>query len=133
MCVRNPLHCILPPHVLHKLAESEDGKTRTAALETLALDHKIRLARAEAAARTGGRRTQTVTFARIGGRVQRTIYDQEHNRDQTPGRVGRAGGQDSGDDEGGNQADEGVGAPHEYYWANFKRDSIHGPGGPLMG
>ena len=133
MCVRNPLHCILPPHVLHKLAESEDGDTRAAALETLALDHKIRLARAEAAARAGGRRTQTVTFARIGGRVQRTIYDQDHNQDQTPGRVARAEGQDPVQDEAVNQAYEGLGATYDYYWSNFKRDSIDGQGMPLMG
>src|SRR4051812_50143926 len=111
MCVRNPLHCILPPGVLHKLAEVEEGETRAAVLETLALDHKIRLARAEAAARTGGRGAPTVTFARIGGRVQRTIYDQDHGREQTPGRVARAEGQDPVADEAGNQADEGLRAP----------------------
>src|SRR5256714_960645 len=133
MCVRNPLHCILPPGVLHKLAEAEDGETRGAVLETLALDHKIRLARAEAAARTGGRGTQAVTFARIGGRVQRTIYDQEHNRDQTPGRVARAEGQDAVDDEAVNQAYEGLGATYDYYWSNFQRDSVDGQGMPLQG
>jgi len=61
MCGRNPLHCILPPAVLHKLAESAEGEARAAVLETLALDHKFRLARAEAAARTGGRATRPNT------------------------------------------------------------------------
>src|SRR5436853_7389990 len=98
MCARNPLHCILPPGVLHKLAEQPETDT-TAILETLALDHKIRLARAEAAARTGGHGARTIAFARIGGKAQRTIYDQGHEQEQTPGSVARAEGQDPASDE----------------------------------
>jgi Zn-dependent metalloprotease len=133
MCGRNPLHCILPPGVLHKLAESANGDARAAVLETLALDHKIRLARAEAAARSGGRTTQVVTFARIGGQAQRTIYDQRHQMSQNPGQVARAEGQDAVSDDAVNQAYDGLGATYEYYWSNFKRDSIDGQGLPLLG
>ena len=132
MCVSNPLHCILPPGVLHKLAEQEEADT-SAILETLALDHKIRLARAEAAARAGGREIRTITFARIGGQAQRTIYDQEHGRAQTPGRVARAEKQDPVSDEAVNQAYDGLGATYNYYWDSYKRDSIDGQGMPLMG
>ena len=132
MCGRNPLHCILPPGVLHKLAEQPETDT-AAILETLALDHKIRLARAEAAARAGGRDLRTITFARIGGQAQRTVYDQEHGRDQTPGRVARAEGQDPVSDDAVNQAYDGLGATYEYYWENYKRDSIDGQGMPLLG
>jgi Zn-dependent metalloprotease len=133
MCGRNPLHCILPPGVLHKLAESAEGDARTAVLETLALDHKFRLARAEAAALSGGRTTKVVTFARIGGRSQRTIYDQGHQMSQNPGRVARAEGQDPVSDDAVNQAYDGLGATYEYYWSNFERDSIDGQGLPLLG
>jgi Zn-dependent metalloprotease len=132
VCVRNPLHCILPPGVLHKLAEQAETDT-SAILETLSLDHKIRLARAEAAARAGGREARTITFARIGGQPQRTIYDQENGRDQTPGKVVRAEGQDPASDEAVNQAYDGLGATYEYYWDNFKRDSIDGQGMPIQG
>src|SRR5690349_5612496 len=52
---RNPIHCILPPGVLHKLAGSGSDEVRTAALATLELDHKFRMARAETASRRGGR------------------------------------------------------------------------------
>ncbi len=133
MCGRNPLHCILPPAVLHKLAESAEGEARAAVLETLALDHKFRLARAEAAARTGGRATRPITFARIGGQPQRTIYDQNHQMSQTPGKVARAEGQDRAADEAVNQAYDGLGATYEYYWTNYQRDSIDGQGMPLLG
>ena len=133
MCGRNPLHCILPPSVLHKLAESAEGDTRTAVLETLGLDHKFRMARAEAAARTGGRTARTITFARIGGSAQRTVYDQRHQESQTPGRVARAEGADPASDDAVNQAYDGLGATYEYYWTNFNRDSIDGQGMPLLG
>jgi Zn-dependent metalloprotease len=118
--------------VLHKLAEQADADT-AAILETLALDHKIRLARAEAAARVGGREMRTITFARIGGKAQRTIYDQEHKQAQTPGRVARAEGQDPVSDDAVNQAYEGLGATYKYYWETYKRDSIDAQGMPLLG
>src|SRR5437764_15461983 len=118
MCGRNPLHCILPPGVLHKLAEQAEADM-SAILETLALDHKMRLARAEAAARAGGREARTITFARIGGKPQRTIFDQENGRDQTPDKVVRAEGQDPVSDEAVNQAYDGLGPTFEYYWDQF--------------
>jgi Zn-dependent metalloprotease len=133
MCGRNPLHCILPPGVLRKLAESADEEARGALLDTLALDHKFRLARAEAAARVGGRGTRAITFARVGGRPQRTVYDQNHTTSQTPGTVARAEGQDKVSDDAVNQAYDGLGATYAYYWSNFGRDSIDGQGMPLLG
>ena len=133
MCTRNPLHCILPPGVLHKLARTGNANVRAAALATLELDHKFRLARAESAARVGGFERRPITFARIGGRANRTIYDQQHSEDQTPGRVARAEGQRASDDEAVNQAYEGLGATYDYYWSIFERDSIDGQGLPLLG
>jgi Zn-dependent metalloprotease len=132
MCGRNPLHCILPPGVLHKLAEQAETDT-AAILATLALDHKFRLARAEAAARAGGRELRTITFARIGGQAQRTVYDQENQEAQTPGRVARAEGQEPVSDDAVNQAYDGLGATYSYYWDSYKRDSIDGQGMPLLG
>jgi Zn-dependent metalloprotease len=133
MSAHNPLHCILPPGVLHRLAQQGDDEVRAAALETLALDTRFRVARAEAAARRGGRGAGTVTFARIGGKPQRTVYDQEHGTSQTPGRVARAEGQPESSDSAVNQAYDGLGATYSYYWDTFKRDSIDGQGMPLLG
>src|SRR5207244_669227 len=73
--------------ILHKLASAGDEGVRAAALQTLELDHKFRLARAETAARRGGRLIAPVTFSRIGGQPSRTIYDQQHHTRQTPGKV----------------------------------------------
>ena len=129
----DPLHCILPPGILHKLARHENEDIRTSAIDTLALDTRFRMARAEAAARRGGRSARTVTFARIGGTPQRTIYDQGNSESQTPGRVARAEGQDPVSDEAVNQAYDGLGHTYMYYWNLFMRDSIDGQGMPIAG
>jgi Zn-dependent metalloprotease len=133
MC-RHPLHCILPPGVLHSVAtKSENAEARNSAIATLELDHRFRIARAEAAASRGGRAAQPVTFGRIGGKPQRTICDQEHSESQTPGRVVRSEGQDAVDDDAANQAYDGLGATYEYYWTSYGRDSIDEQGMPLFG
>jgi len=133
MNTHNPLHCILPPGILHKLARTGDEQVRSAALRTLELDHKFRLARAETAARRGGRSAAPVTFSRIGGQPNRTIYDQQHSSAQTPGRVVRREGQRQVTDTAVNQAYDGLGATYSYYWSTFQRDSIDGQGLPLLG
>ncbi len=52
MCNHHPLHCILPPGLLHRLSREARAEVRAAALDTLAIDARFRLARAESAART---------------------------------------------------------------------------------
>jgi Zn-dependent metalloprotease len=133
MCRHHPLHCILPPNLLHRLLRHDEADVREAAAATLELDHRFRVARAEAAARRGGRGVQPITFARIGGAVQRTIYDQHHGTAQTPGTVARAEGQGPVGDEAVNQAYDGLGFTYDYYWQVFDRDSIDAQGLPLLG
>jgi Zn-dependent metalloprotease len=133
MCVRDPRHCILPPGLLHKLAGADDKAVRDIALKTLAVDGRFRLSRAESAARSGGRAIERVTHARIGGKPNRTIYDQEHEETQTPGKVARAEGHAAVEDTAVNQAYDGLGATYTYYWDRFQRDSIDGQGMPLLG
>jgi Zn-dependent metalloprotease len=133
MCAHNPLHCILPPGVLHKLARTGNAQVRATALATLELDHKFRVARAETAGRRGGRSLQAVTFSRIGGQPNRTVYDQQHGTSQTPGKVLRREGQRPVSDTAVNQAYDGLGATYSYYWSTYQRDSIDGQGLPLLG
>jgi Zn-dependent metalloprotease len=133
MCTRSPLHCILPPGVLHKLARAGNAQVRDAALATLELDHKFRVARAETAGRRGGRTQQAVTFARVGGKANRTVYDQQHSNNQTPGKVLRREGQRPVSDKAANQAYDGLGATYNYYWSTYQRDSIDGQGLPMLG
>ena len=128
MARRSMLQCILPPDLLHALARSGDDQVRQTALNALSVDHRFRLTRAESAARTGGISARPITFARIGGRVNRTIYDQSHSEAQSPGQVERAEGQDPTADRSVNSAYDGLGATYDFYWARFERDSIDGQG-----
>ena len=129
----DPLRCILPPGLLDRLARSDDDGVRTAALDAIRLDARFRIARAESASRTGGRTTAPVTFARIGGSPNRTIYDQDHRQNQTLGRVVRAEGQPATGDEAETEAYEGLGKTYDYFWSTFQRDSIDGQGRTLHG
>jgi Zn-dependent metalloprotease len=130
---RHPLQCILPPDLLDKLARATEEAVRNAALDTMALDQKFRLTRAEAAGRRGGRTMLPITFARIGGTKQRTIYDQQHHTTQTPGKVVRAEGQRPVKDAAVNQAYDGLGFTYDFYWQMFQRDSIDSQGMPMLG
>jgi Zn-dependent metalloprotease len=132
MTARCAQHCILPPGLLNRLARSDDEALRDAALNGLALDGRFRLARAESAANLI-RGPKSVTFARIGGQPQRTIYDQQHSESQTPGVPIRVEGQSPSKDQAINQAYDGLGATYAFYWTVFERDSIDGAGQPLLG
>ncbi|WP_250290619.1 M4 family metallopeptidase [Frankia sp. CiP1_Cm_nod1] len=129
-----PLHCIVPPDLLARIVrEGETEEERAAALRTLQLDHSFRLARAETAARSGGREARPTTFGRQGGRPQRTIYDQHHQEIQTPGTPVRSEGQPATGDPAVDEAYDGFGATYDFYWRIFDRDSIDGQGQPLLG
>jgi Zn-dependent metalloprotease len=130
---RSPLECILPPDVLDSLARSADEAIRTAALDTLRFDQLFRLTRAEMASRMGGRMARPITFGRIGGTPQRTIYDQQHSTNQNPGKVARAEGQKLVKDVAVNQAYDGLGFTYNFYWTTFQRDSIDGQALPMLG
>jgi Zn-dependent metalloprotease len=127
------LRCILPPGLLDRLARSDEEAVRAAALDAIRLDSRFRIARAESASRTGGRATAPVTFARIGGTANRTIYDKEHATTQTLGRVLRAEGQPRTDDVAATEAYDGLGMTYDYFWETFQRDSIDGQGRTLHG
>jgi Zn-dependent metalloprotease len=129
----DPLRCILPPSLLDRLARSDDAALRERALDALRLDSRFRIARAESASRVGGRTAAAVTFARIGGKANRTLYDKEHEETQSLGKVVRAEGQPATDDVAATEAYDGLGMTYDYYWGTFGRDSIDGQGRTLHG
>ena len=96
MAHRCSLHCILPPGLLHQVAANGSEEARQVALETLGLDHRFRLARAEAAARTGGRPMQPVTFARQGGNRPANDLRPAAQRSADAGSGGPLGGPGTG-------------------------------------
>ena len=128
---RHPLACFVPPDLLHEIARhSKDAALRQSALDSLAIDAGIRVRRAEVAART----LAAPTRARgEGGSPKRSIHDQRHHSDMTPGPVVRSEGQDPVDDPSVDQAYDGFGATYKFYWEVLKRDSIDNEGMEING
>ncbi|MEU2154236.1 M4 family metallopeptidase [Streptomyces sp. NPDC019396] len=125
---RTPVFCgIVPPHILDKLARSEDPAISAAARRTLVSD---------AAQRTGRRLTTVVgatapTVEAPAGEPRRTIHDAEHGT-TLPGTQVRDEGEDPGQDATVNRAYAGLGATFELLMSAYGRDSIDGAGLPLV-
>jgi Zn-dependent metalloprotease len=116
---RNPIHCIIPPHLTRKLAESNDPAVRARALQNLALAARIR-----------GRRdilSQIAMPASGGAGKHRTIYDAQSGT-QLPGRQVRdEGGAETGDP-AADEAYEGLGATYDLYEQVYGRNSLDDKG-----
>ncbi|HTZ43863.1 MAG TPA: M4 family metallopeptidase [Jatrophihabitans sp.] len=129
---RHSLACILPPELLIELARSSAADRQVAILRSLEIDHTIRQARAEIAARRGGR-SQPLTARLTGGTPRRMIFDQEHSTAGQPGRLVRAEGQGPVADVSVNQAYDNFGYTYTLYYDVFHRDSIDGQGMTING
>ena len=119
MSGHHPLACILPPDLLDRLARTGDEALRSAALDAMRTRRPLPAGPrggAPRAAAAAGR--APITFARIGGQPNRTIYDQQHGSGQTPGTVVRAEGQPAVADESVNQAYDGFGDTYDLYWTS---------------
>jgi Zn-dependent metalloprotease len=124
--------CIVPHRLLDRLARTGSPDLRNAVLDTLAVDQRFRLARAETSV-ASSLATTPVTFALTGGAPKRSIYDQAHSQDQTPGVLKRGEGQPAVSDSSVNNAYDGFGYTYDFYWKVFQRDSIDGAGMTLEG
>ncbi|MFF0742424.1 M4 family metallopeptidase [Streptomyces sp. NPDC004111] len=125
----HPVFCtIVPPHVLDRLARSEDPALAAPARRTL---------EADAAQRTHRRLTTVIGAPSVApapgapdNKVHRTIYD-ARNRRELPGRVVRKEGDKPGKDATVNRAYAGLGATFDLLLNAFERNSIDGNGLPL--
>ena len=113
------------------LAREATPEQRLAILETLALDHSFRLARAEIAGRPGTSLAQRL--GTTGGTPHRLIYDQAHSTANTAGTLARAEGQPAVSDASINQAYDNFGSTYQLYWDVFHRDSIDNQGMAIAG
>src|SRR5664280_3757924 len=87
-----PLACILSPDLLYRLARESTDEHRSAILQTVERDQSFRLRRAELAARHVARPAEALVEG-VGGRPNRSIYDQEHSTSYLPGTLVRKEGQ----------------------------------------
>jgi Zn-dependent metalloprotease len=121
--VRNPLHCVVPPHILKALLEQKDQRLRAAALRTL-----VTTARARERRSILGR----VPLRNVAGEKRRTIYDAKH-ASTVGGKVVREEGDEPVRDKAVNQAYDGLGITYDFYKEMFNRNSIDDHGMELKG
>ncbi len=131
MCTqqRNPIYCIIPPHLLRHLAQSEDPKLRELALRTLSVDATVRLARATTSSDSVPANLQALA-AGTAPAPKRSIYDNQHQASLVRNLV-RTEGQPPVADQAVNQAFDGLGATFDFYWTIFRRNSIDNAGLPM--
>lgn len=122
---RNPLRCIVPPHILRALARNGTAAERDIALVTLAADETSRMTRAIAQLMDAGAHRAVMT----GGptQKQRTIYD-GGGQESLPGKVVRHEGGKRSKDVAVNEAYNGLGATWDFYHAAYQRNSIDDAG-----
>jgi Zn-dependent metalloprotease len=122
---RNPIQCIVPPHIAKALAESKDRRLREIALRLLTTSARLR-----------GRREilgkiRTALVGAATGGLHRTIYDAQHEAD-TPGQLVRDEGAPASADPAVNEAYDGLGATYKLYQEVFHRNSIDDHGMRLV-
>lgn len=138
---RNPLHCILPPHILDRLANHDDEEVRTSALATL--NATATLSNRRVALNERGA-SWIESFAGVGwgalataglSHKNRTIFTANH-RQKLPGQVVRREGDPpapGADGDAVNEAYDYMGATYDFYWEEFDRDSVDDAGMALNG
>lgn len=127
---RCSIACIIPPVLLEELARRGTDDERDAALRTLSLDATLRLARTHNALVGAPVNRTTVLQSITAGQPQRTIYDCHEQEPVTNPEVVRSEGGAPTDDPAVNEAYDGLGATYNFYWDQFKRDSIDDQGMP---
>jgi Zn-dependent metalloprotease len=118
-CQRDPVQCIIPPHIVKKLAESKDPLVRARALQSLALSARVR-----------GRRDILSAIAlpsRGNQGLHRTIFDAGSGTNLPGSQVRDEGDPDTGDP-AADEAYSGLGATYDLYEQAFGRDSLDDKG-----
>ncbi|MEU1824438.1 M4 family metallopeptidase [Streptomyces abikoensis] len=117
---------IVPPHVLDRLAESEDPRHHEPARRTLEHDGSLRTRRRITAART----TVGSPAGALSDKPQRTIFDAGHV-ETLPGTKVHSEADKPSKDATVNRAHAGLGATFDLYLKVYGRHSIDGAGLPL--
>jgi Zn-dependent metalloprotease len=119
---RRYVNCIVPPHLLRRLLESNNTQIRHAALNTLL-----------ATARLRGERTIMAAFAATPGNARRTIFDCRHSTSLRRTQLVRSEDGSASQDDAANRAFDGFGATRNFYSEIFNRDSVDDHGRRLDG
>jgi len=122
MCIRNPLHCIIPPYMLDSMAERGTPQQQDYARRCLASSNRLRAARERTIA--GG-----VSIAPDGATAaigkERIVYS-ANNTTSLPGQRVRGEGDPPTGDAAVDEAYDGSGYTYDLYQLVYGRDSIDG-------
>ncbi len=122
MCIRNPLHCIIPPYVLDSMAEHGTPLQKDYARRCLASSNSLRAARARMIVGNDSPAPEPATAA-IG--KERIVYS-ANNATNLPGQRVRGEGDPPTGDAAVDEAYEGSGSTYDLYQQVYGRDSIDG-------
>lgn len=118
---RQPIQCIVPPHILKKLLEHEDTKVRDSALKTLLITSDLR----------GFRRAvgpMASLLATAAGGLRRTIYDGGGTTSLPGTLICGEGNIGSTSDKDAINAYNGLGDTYNFYKSVYNRNSIDNRG-----
>ena len=125
---RDPLHCIVPPYILERLAESADARIRRLAVDAIAASAAARATRVTLAALAG-----MAAIPSPAGGKHRLVYDVRQGEfADLPGRLVRVEGQPAVTDRAVNEAYNHSGHTHDFYRRVFGRDSLDDRGMALV-
>jgi len=131
---RNSVHCILPPHILDRLAKSSNPVVRNAASLQVRAAETMRAMRAVANAVPGFVLAAAPTAAGAP-KLNRLVYSQGNNQppwSNLPGKLLRKEGQKKTIDAAVNEAYAHAGSTWRFYRRVFGRNSIDDAGMPLV-
>jgi Zn-dependent metalloprotease len=118
------VNCIIPPHLLDKLLESDDSEVRKAALDTMLTTTRLRGERSVRAAFAG---------AAAAGNGRRTVFDCRQGRFLPFAVLARTEEGERAGDDSANRAFDGLGVTRDFYQKVFQRNSLDGLGMRLDG
>ena len=127
-CCPNPIHCILPPYLLDKLADSTDPKVRDLAIEAIARSATLRAERT-----TLARMPMMAAIPSATGKKDRLVYDMKNQGSSfLPGKLVRREGDPKSKDPAVNEAYDYSGATYDFYKTLFNRNSLDDRGMSLV-
>jgi Zn-dependent metalloprotease len=118
---RDPLHCIIPPHMLKNIYAHGTPAQRQIALASIVGSSRLRGGRSSRVKAAAMRTAPTLSGKR------RRIYTAE-NGSTLPGKLVLEEGSPLLNDLAVNEAYDGAGATYDLYWEAYERDSLDGRG-----
>ncbi|WP_405443704.1 M4 family metallopeptidase [Streptomyces avidinii] len=117
------LNCIIPPHILYKLLESEDPEVRQAALDSLVSTARLR----------GERSVRGSLPGAAAGNGRRTIFDCRRGRFLHSAELARSEDGPASTDESVNRAFDGLAETRDFFREVLQRNSLDDRGMRLDG